>query len=320
MTRRILSIGAATQDILLQGGEAFKPWHHKGVEYERLPLGSKLEVENMTFTTGGGACNAAVTFARQGLHSMFMGTIADDPAGHAVLKALDDDDADTTYVSYDEKYGTGYSTILLAPNGERTVMVYRGASSHYQQKNFNLKNTKADWIYLSSMAGKMEVVEYIVSQAAREGIKVAWNPGSGELKQPAKVKSLLEDIEVLVLNKEEMQLLVEGGTAEELARHALHYVPTVIVSDGPHGAVAANSEKLVRAGMYEDVKVIDRLGAGDAFGSGFVARIAVGRSLEEAVTFASANSTSVVTKIGAKAGILHANAHIHDMPLETKSL
>ena len=74
------------------------------------------------------------------LHSIFMGTIANDPAGHAVLKALDDDDVDTTHVSYDEKYGTGYSTILLAPNGERTVMVYRGASGHYQQKNFNLKN------------------------------------------------------------------------------------------------------------------------------------------------------------------------------------
>ena len=68
--------------------------------------------------------------------------------------------------------------------------------------------------------------------------------------------------------------------------------------------------------MYDDVPVVDRTGAGDAFSSGFTAVIAAGESLERAVTFASANSTSVVTKIGAKAGILPHDADIHDMPLE----
>ncbi len=213
----ILSIGAATQDIFLKG-DAFKPWKHRGVEYERLPLGSKLEVEDIMFSTGGGACNAAVTFARQGLHSMFMGTIADDTAGHAVLRALDDENVDTSHISYDQKYATGYSTILLAPSGERTVMVYRGASQHYQKRHFNLQHVVADWLYISSMGGSMEVLESIVSQAHERGIKVAWNPGSGELKYPEKCKALLEDVDLISLNKEEMQLLVEGTTAEELAQ------------------------------------------------------------------------------------------------------
>lgn len=318
MTRRILSIGAATQDVFLRG-DTFKPWHHKGVDYERLPLGSKLEVEEVTFSTGGGACNAAVTFARQGMHSLFMGTIADDPAGHAVLKVLDDENVDTTHVSYDQKYGTGYSTILLAPNGERTVMVYRGASGHFQKRNFNLEGIEVDWLYISSMAGHMDVLERIVSQAAKKRVHVALNPGSGELKQIPKLKALLEDIDVLILNKEEIQKLVEGKTTEELARHAMHYVPAVIVSDGPHGAVAADGRTIVKAGMYEDVKVVDRLGAGDAFGSGFVAMLAQGKTLEEAVVFASANSTSVVAQVGAKTGILQAGARLHDMPLTVET-
>jgi sugar/nucleoside kinase (ribokinase family) len=77
---------------------------------------------------------------------------------------------------------------------------------------------------------------------------------------------------------------------------------------------------MVIAGMYKDVKVVDRLGAGDAFGSGFVCKWALGRPLKEAVTFASANSTSVVSHIGAKTGILKAGAKIHDMEMEEKSL
>jgi sugar/nucleoside kinase (ribokinase family) len=68
--------------------------------------------------------------------------------------------------------------------------------------------------------------------------------------------------------------------------------------------------------MYEDVPVVDRLGAGDAFSSGFVAMIAKGEGIEQAITFASANSTSVVGVIGAKPGILYEDAKLHSMPIE----
>ena len=71
--------------------------------------------------------------------------------------------------------------------------------------------------------------------------------------------------------------------------------------------------------LFEDVKVIDRTGAGDAFGSGFLSQYAKGKSLKDSIVFARANSTSVVQKIGAKAGILHANTNLHAMPLNEKS-
>jgi len=52
------------------------------------------------------------------------------------------------------------------------------------------------------------------------------------------------------------------------------------------------------------VKVVDRTGAGDAFGSGFVAALAKGLAIEDALSLASANATSVVAQMGAKTGIL----------------
>jgi ribokinase len=316
----ILAIGAATQDVFLKAGDVFKAWRHKGVDYERLPLGAKLEVEEVIYSTGGGACNAAVTFARQDLHSLFMGTIAHDVAGQAVLAQLDEENINTSHVSFDAKHSTGYSTLLLSPSGERTVLVYRGASAHYSQENFDLSGIDADWLYISSMGGAMDVLESIVRQASEKGIKVMCNPGSGELKQIDKLKPLLEDIDVLSVNKEEMQLLVHGDSIEELVLHGMHYCPVVIVSDGPKGVCASDGEVIVAAGMYEDVPVIDRTGAGDAFGSGFLSQWAQGKSLEESILFASANSTSVVGQIGAKAGILHRDVALHDMPIETKPL
>ena len=110
-------------------------------------------------------------------------------------------------------------------------------------------------------------------------------------------------------------MIASGETLEELTRKLLNYVPVAIVSDGPEGVMASDGKTIVRAGMYEDVKVLDRTGAGDAFGSGFLSQWAVGASLKDSIVFASANSTSVVTKIGAKAGILSKNERLHEMPL-----
>jgi len=84
--------------------------------------------------------------------------------------------------------------------------------------------------------------------------------------------------------------------------------------------VASDGKTIIRAGMYEDVPVIDRTGAGDAFASGFLSQWAQGKSLKESIIFASANSTNVVTKVGAKEGILHKGVKLHDMPLVEKPL
>lgn len=318
---RMLAIGAAVQDVFLSHSDEFKPVTSNPHEsFMKLDLGAKADVNNIDFSTGGGATNAAVTFARQGLRSQFMGTIGHDPAGQAVLDDLDNEGVDTAHVSYSDKYNTGYSVLLLAPSGERTILTYRGASTHYDAANFNLEHSNADWVYVSSMAGSMEALDKIFSQAKRLGIKIMFNPGKGELAQPKKLRALLEDVDVLSVNREEMQVLVEGHELEELVRHALHFVPVAIVSDGPNGVIASDGKTIVRAGMYEDVPVVDRTGAGDAFGSGFLSQWAQGKSLKDSIIFASANSTSVVTKIGAKTGILHTEAKLHDMPLNEKAV
>lgn len=319
---KILSIGAAVQDVFMSHSEELKPVADKTADelFLKIELGSKNDVNNINFSTGGGATNAAVTFARQGLESEFMGTIGHDPAGNAVLEDLDKEGIDTSKISYSDKHHTGYSVVLLASTGERSFLTYRGASTHYDIKNFDLSDTNADWIYISSMAGDVDILDKIFTHAKQHNMKIFFNPGKDELKQADKLKGLLEDVDILSVNLDEAQQIVHGVTLEELTRKLLNFVSVAIVSDGPNGVMASDGKTIVRAGMYEDVKVIDRTGAGDAFGSGFLSQWAQGRSLKDSIVFASANSTSVVTKIGAKAGILHKGVKLHAMPLSEKPL
>jgi ribokinase len=314
MTKKMLAIGTATQDVFLRS-QAFKPHHEHGHDYEEFLLGAKLVVDDVVFATGGNAMNAAVTFARQGLESEFMGVLGDEPAGQVIMNALDAEGIANHHVVQDKRFQTSYSTILLSPNGERTILNYHGTHIHASGAPLELDAVEqADWLYLSAV-GSMPLLEKLVTLAAKNGIQVALNPSGAELAEADKLRTVLEDVAVLLVNKDEMKQLVHGDTLEELVRHGTNLVRTVVVSDGPNGVMATDSTKLVKAGVYEDVPVVDRTGAGDAFGSGFVAWYALGKSLEEAITFASANATSVVTKVGATAGILHAHARVHDMPL-----
>ncbi|NCU38027.1 carbohydrate kinase family protein [Candidatus Saccharibacteria bacterium] len=317
---RILSIGKATQDVFLKSDE-FDP-HKEGKHmYTHLPLGIKMEVEDVTFSTGGNATNVAVTFARQGLDAGYMWALGHDPASSTILHELDAEGVDTSSVVQDSLYQSGYSVIMIATNGERTILNHRGyAGGALPKINYDAIK-EADWIYPTSLGdGGLELLRYILDIAEANKVKVMLNPAGPELADPSRLKTILESVDVLCCNKEEMSLLVSGSTCEELALHALNYVPVAIVSDGPNGVVATDGTTIVRAGMYEDVPVIDRTGAGDAFASGFLSQWSQGKSLKDSVVFASANSTNVVTMIGSKQGILHKGVHLHEMPIHESAV
>lgn len=314
----IITIGKATQDVFVKSSNSYKQQKHKGVLYEQLPVGQKLDLDDVVFSTGGNVTNAAVTFARQNLHSRYMWCIGTDVASEAILQSLDKESVDTSHVIQKDDYRASYSVILMLEGGERTILNYKGTKLPSNTKNLDFSVIETgDWLYLSSL-GDMELLEKIISRAAKHGVRVMLNPAGVELQEPDKLRALLEDVEVLAVNKEEAQQIVSGESMEELVRHAHHYCKVVIVSDGPHGAFATDGKTIVEAGMYEDVPVVDRTGGGDAFGSGFLSYYAQGKSLKESMIFASANSTNVVTKIGAKEGILHSGTVLHDMPIKER--
>lgn len=315
----ILCIGKATQDVFLRDDE-FDPHCEGKVCYTHLPLGAKIDISELFFATGGNATNVATTLARQGLHAQYLWALGYDPASEASLKVLDEEGVDTSAVVQVENYAASYSTVLIAASGERTILNHQAAMPGTADIEKLLERVDVpDWVYPTSV-GSIGALERIVSWAEKHKVKVMLNPAGSELSEPLKLRSILDSVDVLCMNKEEMSTLVEGETLEELVQHGLNYCPVVIVSDGPNGVCASDGKSIVTAGMYEDVPVIDRTGAGDAFASGFLSRWLLGDSLKDSIVFASANSTSVVTKIGAKAGILSSGVKLHDMDIKEKEI
>jgi len=85
---------------------------------------------------------------------------------------------------------------------------------------------------------------------------------------------------------------------------------------------------------FKNKKIVNRTGAGDAFGSGFVAglmrkgtlsRKASDAAIAYAMRLASANATSVVEHMGAQTGVLgraefEKNPRWKSLPIKTKNL
>ncbi len=283
-------------------------------------LGSKLEMKKIFLTSGGGGTNAAVTFARQGLKTACIGTIGSDFNGRDILEELEAEGVDTQYFQRHNDDYTAYSVILVHPDGERTILSYKGEGQHFDVAKMPFDRLAAKWAFVDSLGGHYDVLEGIVKWASENDVKLATNPGGKELAHGLdKLKPILKHFSIVIMNQEEASGLtgIDYKKEEEIFKFMDEIIGGIFVmTKGPEGVVVSDGENIYSAGV-PDSPVVERTGAGDAFSSGFVVEYIKATSdkrqatseeekeiIAKAIQFATANASSVVTQYGAKAGIL----------------
>lgn len=304
----VISFGTATLDVFLRSPEM----KVEGIDDEKdicVRYGAKLEVNEIYFEIGGGGTNSAVTFARQGLKAACVVQIGDDFAGEKVISDLKKDNIDLSLIDIEKGIYTDYSNILWAPDGGRTILVYRG-HTRLEAKNVAWDKLDTQWFYVSSLEGNLEVVLRLVSSFPQ--VKIALNPGGRELKQKEVLLSLLPKITQFNVNKEEMmeflgikEIKEIGELLREAKRLPCEYI---VITDDRRGAYLWDKQNLAwyHSGIFEGSPRFETTGAGDSFGSGLVTGLIKGDTLQDSLYLASANASSVVSKVGAKKGILTA--------------
>lgn len=307
----IITIGTVTQDAFLKSPyfKVIKSPDFITGQAECFALGSKIEIPEVNFTSGGGAANAAITFSRQGFKVACLAKVGEDFAGEGIRKILIKEKIGAEFLQLDKKKPTAFSVVLMAKGGERTILVSRGASEHLEINSASLNHLKTKWFYFAPMSGNnIKLIKPIIDFARKHNIKIAMNPSSTFIKLGLnKVSSILKNIDVLIINKEEGAILTDiDYNKEKEIFSALDKVidGIVVMTKGNEGAMISDGEYLYKAGVYKRGKAVDRTGAGDAFGSGFVSGLIKTGNIERAISLGSANGTSVVEHIGAQSGIL----------------
>lgn len=307
----VLSVGDIVTDAFIKLIDKEERVEHDkdGSTWLAIPFGTKIPFDHVDVVPAvGNASNAAVAFARLGLKAGFVTNLGGDQEGRDMIAALHKNRVDTRFVRVNPHNKSNYHYVLWYKE-ERTILIKH---EEYDYHWPHLRPSEVPrWIYFSSISEHALEYHDQVSDWLDQNpsVKMAFQPGTFQMEAGAeRLKRIYQRSEVLILNREEA-VKVGGGNHEDVHDliNKLHDLgpKIVVVTDGPNGAYASDGQQRLKMPLYPDpAPPYDRTGAGDAFASTFVAALAKGMSLADALRWAPINSMSVVQKVGAQEGLV----------------
>ena len=303
-----IAIGDTTVDEFIKLKEA-----HVSYDVNRenrilsMPFATKIPYDSSVLVPAvGNAANAAVAAARLGLSAGFVSNVGRDQFGEDILATFAKEHVDTTYVAVNDGIPTNHHYVLWY-EAERTILIRHEAYPYSLPDGL----PPPSWLYLSSLGEQSKAFHHELAAwlAAHRETKLAFQPGTFQIKMgKEELKELYAAAEVIACNKEEAETILEleETDIQTLLEKMRALEPkTVLITDGPRGAYTFDGVEMLAVPMYPDPKpAYDRTGAGDAMASTFVAALALGKPLSEALLWGPVNSMSVVQHLGAQEGLL----------------
>lgn len=297
---KVFSIGSAIVDMFVRSRDfTVKPTDEGVMLCQKY--GAKIELDSFELHTGGGGGNTAVGFSRLGFEATVVAETGRDLMAKLVIDDLHNEKVVTDYLIKEKKEETGGSIILTGQDGGRTALVHRGAASQLDPQDIPAEAlAKAEWIHLSSIAGRFLTLQTIFKTVKQFQLRMSWNPGTAELKLLADGSLNINDIscQILFINDEEWQVI------ENIQAKILMQIPIIVVTKGKKGGAVYHRGK--KAVEYEilPVATVEETGAGDSFAVGFIGAYLLEKDLNTCCEWGKRNSASVVKAVGAKKGLL----------------
>ncbi|MDP2812335.1 MAG: carbohydrate kinase family protein [bacterium] len=317
---KITTIGGVARDIMFYTDETVLIENKNDLLRQKLigvEYGAKIYSEKVYFTYGGGGMNTAVNLAGLGVRTQTIISLGDDFVGQDILKYLRAKVVSNKLVQVQPKTFTGTSFVLnVGSYNEHVIFVSRGANNKIKLSYDLIKKINTNWVYLASLSGNWQSgVKILFDYCSHKKIKVAWNPGSAQLKAGLKkLSNYIAKTNVFIVNRDEaleLVMSVKGQGTKDNINYLLKFIHSygqklTVITDGKRGAYVYDGQKIYfRTALKK--KGINTTGAGDAFGSSFVAGlIKYQGDLEKSLKLAILNSNSVIMKIGAQEGLLKA--------------
>ncbi|MDH6456373.1 MULTISPECIES: sugar kinase [unclassified Streptomyces] len=240
---------------------------------------------------GGAESNVACGLAALGHRVAWVSRVGDDPLGRRVLADLRDRGVDVRGVETDPDRPTGVYFKDTGPAGTGTYYYRRGSAA--TRMGPALAHTcRAPLLHLSGITAALsdscaELVAEIVVRRAVPGATVSFDvnhrPALWRHRDPA--TALLEPArraDIVFVGRDEAETLWGTAGPKEI-RDLLAPAPVIVVKDAEHGATAytADGGEVFVAAPHS--RIVERVGAGDAFAAGYLAAHLEGRGVAAAL-------------------------------------
>ncbi|MEU6350807.1 sugar kinase [Streptomyces sp. NPDC047072] len=240
---------------------------------------------------GGAESNVACGLAALGHRVAWVSRVGDDPLGRRVLADLKGRGVDVGWVETDPDRPTGVYFKDTGPAGTGTYY-YRMGSAATRMGPDLAKTCQARVVHLSGITLALsdscaDLVAEIVVRRAVPGATVSFDvnhrPALWRHRDPA--TALLEPArhaDIVFVGRDEAEALWGTAKPEEI-RDLLSPAPVVVVKDADHGATAYTADGEEVFVPAPDSRIVERVGAGDAFAAGFLAAHLEGRGTATAL-------------------------------------
>jgi sugar/nucleoside kinase (ribokinase family) len=269
-----------------------------------LNFADKIPLTDSFQALGGNAANVAVACAKLGLHSAILTSVGNDANGQMIQEEMQKHGVNTDLLSLDKKIKTRYSVILNFKK-ERTILSYHQNRTYHLPKNL----PKTDWIYYTSLSEGYEALQekLLGLLGKHKNLRLAYSPGSIQLKKLDLVKQVLPHTDILIINLEEAQKILgtDSTNYSDLIKKFLATgVKEVVITNGSEGAWAGNTENIWHSASFP-IEVVSKTGAGDAFSSGYLAARFYKHDIASALSWGIADSCSAISSSGQKKNLLN---------------
>lgn len=246
---------------------------------------------------GGKGANQAVVAARAGAATQLFAALGCDADGERILACLIGAGVDTAHVVR-LCCATDLSIVTVDARAENTIVTRNDAAASYRPDARTLlaATDTGDWVVLQGNLSTQVTMD-MLHAARRNRRRTLFNPGPVRLDY----RLILASVDVLVVNRCEAAALSAIDDPIRAAA-ALHQAGAseVLVTLGADGVIwcndcGAKSVAAVRA------KVVDSVGAGDAFCGTLVAALAQGLPMPLALRWALSVAALTVARRGAQA-------------------
>ncbi len=250
---------------------------------------------------GGSVCNTMRALARLGANAGFIGKTGTDNLGDYYESALKEMGV-SPFVIRQEGI-TGNCTVMISPDGERTMGTFLGPAPTVSPDNISDKIlSEYHCIYIEGyLLVNPELVRETMRKAKALGLKVALDLSNFNIVNA--FRELLEEIipayvDILFSNESEAEAFT-GLPAHEAVSALAEQVSVALVTIGKEGALVGSGENIIRV-KAEGGKPTDTTGAGDHFAAGFLYGQSKGASLEQSARIGSLLAGYVIEVVGAQ--------------------
>lgn len=261
---------------------------------------------------GGAPFNFAAHLSKLSHHVSFISAVGFDDRGDRILRRMGEMGLSARFVSRVSDCPTGSASVTLDEQRQPRFVIHRPAAYDFPQLTESdleaLANGRPDWIYFGTLmemnpAAKQVTMRLLDSIAgARKFYDVNLRKDSYE---PDLVLELLSRATAVKLNDDEVALLgraygwpcdsLEGFCREAAGKFSWE---TVCITRAQHGCALLTRGEYFEAEGYP-VKVVDAVGAGDAFAAAFIHGLGNGWPPARIADFANRVGALVASRAGA---------------------